>query len=232
LAVLTSSIELFEKNIQGENFNLKLVSVRNSNEHIPPIKHPKIYKRNPENCIYLSAHNRYWAKYAYQFSHEYCHHLIESNFINTFDQFGWFEESLCELASIHSLKNMAQIWSKEPPFSNWKSYSTHLEEYAVNILTREANNIDYPLSIWLEENIEQLSKDRYQREKNCLVAANVSDIFFNDPTLWNSIAYIRKVLISKNMTFTNFMLQWGQLLPESNRQSWSLLKERLLDHNI
>lgn len=228
LAVLASSIELFERNIQVENFNPKLVSVQHSNNHEPPIEHPRFYKQTPQNNIYLSAQNKYWAKYAYQFSHEYCHHLIDSDFVNSYDQFGWFEEALCELASIHSLKIMAQIWAEDPPFSNWRTYSTHLDEYAVNILTRDTNNIDCPLSAWLKENIEPLSKDRYLREKNCLVAANISDIFFNEPTLWNSITYIRKVSISQNTTFMDFMAQWGQLLPESNRPSWSLLKDLLL----
>lgn len=98
----------------------------------------------------MSASNRLWAKYAYQFAHEYCHHQIFSNFINSYDQFGWFEESLCELASIHSLKYMAEEWRNNPPYSNWRSYSSSLDEYADEIINRESNKIDEPLFEWIE----------------------------------------------------------------------------------
>jgi hypothetical protein len=162
LAVLTSSIQLFENNIEPVNFNNKLTVVQNSNLHTPPIDHPKMYKMEPENLIFLSVEGRFWSKYAYQFSHEYCHHLIESDFINSFDQFGWFEESLCELASIHSLKTMAHNWIISPPYTNWKSYALSLNDYADEILNRQSNKIDYSLSTWIDENIKDLSTDRYQ----------------------------------------------------------------------
>lgn len=229
LAVLTSTIELFEENIQPENFNSKLVVVQNSNDHKPPIDHPIMYKGNPENFIFLSVQDRFWANYSYQFSHEYCHHLIESDFINSNDSFGWFEESLCELASIHSIKNMAQTWKKIPPYPNWGGYSKTLDEYADEIINRETNKIEIPLSNWVEANIIQLSKDRYDREKNCLIATNIANIFFNDPSFWNSISYINKIKISEDMVFSGFIEEWGNLLPEKNIHSWNLLKNRLIN---
>ena len=89
----SSLIDIFEKNIQAENFKSKLVFVQNSDAHRPPVNHPSMYKRHPENVIYLSTKDRYWSQLSYQFAHEYCHHIIESNFINTFYRFAWFEES-------------------------------------------------------------------------------------------------------------------------------------------
>lgn len=228
LAVLNSSMELFEKSIHPENLNSKLAIVQNSRSHNPPIDHPKMYKLASKNIIYLNVEGTYWSKYAYQFAHEYCHHLIESDFINSSDQFGWFEETLCELASIHSIKNMAATWKYAPPYENWVSYAVSLEEYFNEILNRETNNLDYSLSSWLIENIDLLSKDRYLRDKNCLVAKNISDIFFEDPTLWNSITYINRVKIHKEMSFTEFMNSWRMIIPETNRVSWERLKERLL----
>lgn len=229
LAVLTSSIELFEKSIKPENFNSKMVVVQHSSYHSPPIDHPKMYKRDPENLIFLDTKDNFWSQYAYQFAHEYCHHLIESNFINSFDQFGWFEESLCELASIHSIKNMAQIWINNPPYPNWKDYATSLDEYSNEIINRSSNNIKLPLKNWICNNLEELSKNRYIREKNCLVAVNISDLFFNNPQLWDTIPLIGNVEITESMDFEEFINKWSDLIPDSNKKSWNQLKKRLIN---
>ena len=229
LKVLESATELFQKNIQPEVFNSKKIIIQNSSFHDPPIDHPCMYKRDFQNWIFLSVQDKLWAKYAYQFSHEFCHHLIESDFINSCDQFGWFEESLCELASIHSIKNMAQTWTIKPPYSNWKEYAKSLNEYANEILFRESNRIEIPLSSWINDNIEQLSRDRYQREKNCLVATHISDVFFENPNLWNTICYINKINVVEDMFFEEFLDQWIQLVPETNLIALKSLKEQLIN---
>lgn len=228
LAVLTSSIELFEKNILTEKYNSKMVVVQHSSYHTPPIDHPIMYKRDPENLIFLDTQNRLWAKYAYQFAHEYCHHLIESDFINTNDQFGWFEESLCELASIHSIKNMGQTWKTRPPNPNWSNYSISLEQYANELINRKSNRIEIPLASWLNKNIEELSKNRYLREKNCLIAVNISDIFFGDPSLWNTIPYIGNIEITETMNFEEFIDKWSFFIPESNKKSYNKLLKLIM----
>ena len=60
--------------------------------------------------VYLSAHDTYWSMYAYQFAHELCHVLIG------FDRFKghkhrWFDETLCEMASLFSLYRISETWS-------------------------------------------------------------------------------------------------------------------------
>jgi len=188
-----------------------------------------MYKRSPENLIYLNTKDKRWSQYSYQFAHEYCHHLIESDFINSFDQFGWFEESLCELASIHSIKNMAHVWQTKPPYDNWREYSESLDEYAEEVLNRKSNNIDIPLSTWIVENLENLSKDRYQREKNCLVATNLFDLFQKTPTLWNTVTCINKIEINEQMNFQEFLDAWENLITDDGKESWLELKNRLLN---
>ena len=65
-----------------------------------------VYEKRPYQ-VFLSATDTYWSQYVYQFSHELCHILTH------FDSYKkhkhkWFEESLCELASLHVLRSLAR----------------------------------------------------------------------------------------------------------------------------
>ncbi len=71
-----------------------------------------IYDTRPYK-IYLSVHDTYWSQYVYQFAHELCHVLTR------FDRFKghkhkWFEETLCELASLFALHRLAERWVEAP----------------------------------------------------------------------------------------------------------------------
>ena len=72
-----------------------------------------VYEKRPYQ-VFLSATDTYWSQYVYQFSHELCHILTH------FDSYKkhkhkWFEESLCELASLHVLRSLAEDWKVDPP---------------------------------------------------------------------------------------------------------------------
>ena len=67
--------------------------------------------------IFLSATGRRWAQYSYQFAHEFCHLL------SGYDQLedsanGWFHESICEAASLYTLRSMGMTWASHPPYPN------------------------------------------------------------------------------------------------------------------
>jgi hypothetical protein len=89
-----------------------------------------LFERGPhgEYKIELNVTDRYWAKYAYQFSHEYCH--LRTNYDGGSPQSKWFEEVICELCSIYALRRMSAVWAVNPPYSNWQSFSDSLSEYA------------------------------------------------------------------------------------------------------
>ena len=84
-------------------------------------------------CIELSVRDRKWNQYAYQFAHEFCHVL--SGYENLRDNpNNWFHESICELASLFTLRKMADRWLAAAPYPNWADYSPHLKNYAFNII--------------------------------------------------------------------------------------------------
>ena len=89
-----------------------------------------LFRRGPEGEYYvrLNTGNTYWSQYAFQFAHEFGHVLCgyrEGERCNK-----WFEESLCETASLFALRGMSLTWKSDPPYPNWKSYAPALRDYA------------------------------------------------------------------------------------------------------
>ena len=138
--------------------------------------------------IQLNCKDRRWAQCAYQFAHEFCHVLsgyedLEDNPNN------WFHETICELASVFTLRRMAERWPTHPPYSNWADYSKHLLEYAAARQKREEAQlpIGTTLPVWLSFHESGLRKARYQRGKNDLVAYALLPVFEEFPAGWNAI---------------------------------------------
>lgn len=53
------------------------------------------------------------AMLAYQFAHEYCHHLIDEPMDGESCTSFWFEESICELSPVYFMRRIAQRWIEE-----------------------------------------------------------------------------------------------------------------------
>ena len=98
----TALVEAFEKEPED------VIHVTQWNREYPLVVHD----RRPYQ-MYLSARDRYWCQYVYQFSHELCH--ILTNFDRAKQhRHKWFEESLCELSSLFVLHRLAEIWAESP----------------------------------------------------------------------------------------------------------------------
>ena len=89
-----------------------------------------LFQRRPqgEYQVRLNTGNMLWAQHAFQFAHEFTHILC--NYDATPHRNKWFEESLCELGSLFALRRMAEVWTVQPPYPNWKSYAKALGDYA------------------------------------------------------------------------------------------------------
>ena len=138
--------------------------------------------------IQLSARDRKWSKFAYQFSHEFCHVL--SNFEqlrNNPNQ--WFHEALCELASVFTLRRMADRWPIQPPYPNWTDYAGTLANYADDLLADENHQLPEGLTLatWLPMHEKELRQDPYLRDKNGIVAYQILPLFEAYPSGWNAV---------------------------------------------
>ena len=107
--------------------------------------------------IRLTARDHLWSKFAYQFSHEFCHVL--SNYERLGDgPNNWFHEALCELASVFTLRRMAERWPILPPYPNWADYASALYDYADDLLENENHQLPKGLTLanWLTMHEEEI----------------------------------------------------------------------------
>ena len=157
----------------------------------PPGEPPRtFYRESPDDpfVIQLTARDHRWSQFAYQFSHEFCHVL--SNYENLkANPNNWFHEAICELASVFTLRRMAERWQTNPPYPNWADYVAALRDYSEKRLSRQEVQLPegVTLQTWLSSQEESLRKDEYQREKNDLVAYALLPIFENSLEGWNAI---------------------------------------------
>lgn len=151
---------------------------------------PEIQKLSDSHLIYLSSKEDYWCQWTYQFSHEYCHHLINGEMTGEIFGLKWFEETICELSSMYHLYGIYRTWLQSP--------SLLLHHYAPSVL-------DY-LRVLLGKNPELyastlrpgflcswlpiLEQPQYHRDYYNALATRMFPLFFESPHLWRIILHI------------------------------------------
>lgn len=165
-------------------------------------------------CIELSVRDRKWNQYAYQFAHEFCHVL--SGYENLRDNpNNWFHESICELASLFTLRKMADRWLAAAPYPNWADYSPHLKNYAFNIIahTKEYAPPDSEFINWLMSEEEELRNDARLRKKNAVVACRLLPLFEEQAQGWNAIT----ALPPSTARIAEYLADWKSLASSADK---------------
>ncbi|MBL8482296.1 MAG: hypothetical protein JNJ60_08880 [Rhodocyclaceae bacterium] len=182
-----------------------------------------LYERSPEGyyVVQLTARDIRWNQFAYQFAHELCH--IYSNFDHkemhgaTADPSNqWFEEALCEAASLHSLKAMTQAWASEAPSRNLLGYAPAFEAYAKRLLAEEHRQLPAGRSFgdWFAEHYAELRGNPYLRDKNELIATQLLPLFERQPDLWQAIVYLNPHTASASKPFADYLGDWHAACPD------------------
>ena len=164
--------------------------------------------------IQLTARGRKWAQFAYQFSHELCHVLSDYERLREGPN-NWFHEAICELASVFTLRRMAERWPICPPYPNWTEYSEALAKYAVELLSHQERRLPAGATLrdWLSTREDELRKDPRQRDKNAVVAHSLLPIFESQPAGWNAI----RSLPDSSATFGDYLLEWHARVEPANK---------------
>ncbi len=156
-----------------------------------PVDDPvTLYRSSPAEPyqVLLSARGDYWCQFAYQFSHELCH--ILSGYENLRGNPNrWFHEAICEIASVFTIRRMAERWLTCPPFPAGAGYSGSLARYAEALLSQKERRMPTGMSLcsWLLAEEGSLRQDPYIRDKNAVVAYSLLPIFESEPQGWNTI---------------------------------------------
>lgn len=212
----------------NEFTKIKPVFIKNrSLTHAPD--GPPMYQKFPTfNLILLATTDRYWCQYSYQFIHELLHHVIDVEgteylFIN---QFGWLEESLCELASIAFMDRMANRWITNQPLGHFPRYAHSIADYIKKHLA-EMQTPEVSFDTWLTSNITDLYQKPYNRAKNKIVAYQLFPVFKNDLTLWRSVLYLKDVRVTQEMELNTFLIEWQNSLPSELKMKFEEVKKVL-----
>lgn len=168
-----------------------------------------------ERRVLLNTRDTYWSQYAYQFSHECCH--IACNYRDGNKANHWFEESLCEAASLFTLRRMATTWQTDPPYSNWKDYSRALADYVDDRIAATEKLRDKSLAAWYRENEAALRKNSTDRAKNQIVALALLPLLEKDPQHWNAVAYLNQGDAERELTFAEFLQDWHDRVPKQHQ---------------
>lgn len=176
-----------------------------------------LFRRGPngEYFVRLNTGGRLWAQHAFQFAHEFGH--ILANYDEHELRNKWFEESICEMASLFALRRMSETWKVRPPYPNWKDYSPALATYADERLRPARLPPGKRLADWYRENEALLRQDSCLRDKNTVVAAALLPLFEKRPESWQAIAWLNDGKSHGTRTFADYLGDWYARVPEKIR---------------
>jgi hypothetical protein len=175
------------------------------------------------SLVRLNVRGNRWARLAYQFGHEYCHVLADpaTYWTDTERRFAWIEEALCETGSLFTLRSMAGEWAVNPPYANWRDYSSSLAEYAAAHVSDPRRSL--PLGVefadWLSDRGPLLEADPNRRDDNTIIAKQFLRIFEADRAAWRALRCLHTARQSAGASLAGFMTDWVSGCPAESRQS-------------
>lgn len=175
------------------------------------------YKRKPggDYRVLVNVGGRQWAQLAFQFSHEVSHVL--SNYREVPNRQLWFEEAICECASLYALRQMGQQWKTSPPYPNWRSYADSLTDYATDRIDNVASIPEDDLATWYAANKETLDNNATKRDLNLIVAIRLLPIFEKHENSWTAVRKLNLGDPSENETLDRYLEGWYSRVGRSER---------------
>ena len=173
-----------------------------------------------EFVVEVNVLGPHWAQLAYQFTHEYCHVLANSTTFRP-DRFSWFEEALCETASLFALRRMALSWSTAAPFPYWRDYAPHLLTYAAERITDPTHNLQAEATVknWLPGALPLLERDLGRRAEQAIVANELLRVFESSPRAWRAIRSLHDAPRPAQASLEEYLSGWYALAPEADRNA-------------
>ncbi len=184
-----------------------------------------LFKRGTkgEYFVKLNTGDRYWCQYAFQFAHEFGHILCRYKDGDATNK--WFEETICEVASLFALRAMANVWQDYPPYPNWSGYSKHLELYATERIEKYKLPPDTRLPDFLAKNVVYLKSNATDRTRNAGVAIELLPIFEKHPEGWKAVHYLNESVWEEEQDFPTYLRNWYRHTPDELKPFVQLVGE-------
>ncbi len=184
-----------------------------------PIVH---YERNAhgEIVMELNSTGYFWAQYSYQFAHEFCHVLC--GFRRGNSRHLWFEEMLCEMASLFVMRRMAESWKSHPPYENWAGYSDSLRKYEEEIGLKRipwSRKIEADgLAIFYKKHAAELAENPMLRDVNGAMAWELLPLLEKNPESWESIRWLNATTLPEEVSFEEHLRAWLDAAPQRHHR--------------
>lgn len=221
-AVLRSAADTLLPNLPGLSLP-PIVVTRSAKDPIT------LYKRGPagELQVKLDVEGYLWARFAFQFAHEFGHVLCGVEDVPNPNM--WFEESLCEAASLYALGRMAETWKERPPYGNWKDYAAQLKKYRDERIETEREKLPdgMTLEAWFRDKEPRLRADPHLRAANLTIAIALLPLFEAEPTHWEALLSLNKIRGDERRSFPRYLGDWSRSAPEKHRDFIRTIAERL-----
>lgn len=181
-----------------------------------------LYRKGPANQyqVFLAAKDRHWGEYIYEFSHELFHILAnyEHHAPPEKAHHRWFEEMLCETASLYNLKKFSSTWNVSAPHSAFASYVPVLNKFTQRALNDPRRRLPPNTSFaqWFRENEQSFFGNAYLRTKNEMVAAQFLPLLEQNAD-WSAIGSLNPPVDPPAMTFHDYLAGWYSNTPAVHR---------------
>ena len=159
-----------------------------------------------EYLVRLDTEKTFWSQYAFQFAHELGHIICgykkgdRSNL--------WFEETICETASLFVLRKMTDEWKSNPPYPNWKDYGPEFAQYAQKRMNKHPWSKELPVAEWYKKQNASLMSQPTNRSRNVQLAMKLLPFFEQDPSRWSACMFLNKDKSHKKLSFKNYLINW------------------------
>jgi hypothetical protein len=176
------------------------------------------------SAICLSADNRLWAKYIFQFSHELYHYTTGDG--KGYVRHQWFEEAIAEMHSIYVLDILADKWESDAPYENWTDYAPAIRDYYDSLLSDDDFGMyGSQLAQFYKDNRDTLEKNPYfaaeddRRVVNALAPILYKDVFKNNGGAWETLKILHTMGRSENLTFEEYINLWYDKCDQTQKET-------------
>jgi hypothetical protein len=182
-----------------------------------------MYQKGPSNeyQILLAAKDDHWAEYVYEFSHELFHIFAGYDLRppTRIAKNQWFEEMLCETASLYMLKRYTAMWDTLAPRPEWQGYTPEIQRFTNRAFSEKHRRLPQNVKFeeWFRANGPSLETKPYLREKNELVAMRFLPLLEQTPD-WRAFEFLNVGSREGDSTFYDYLARWYRKTPPAQRR--------------
>jgi len=134
----------------------------------------------------------------------------------------WFEESLCEAASLFALQQVSKQWKISPPYPVWKNYFSEFFNYRRERMINSSIPENFQLDSWFQQNRNTLTRSPDLRKQNLWVAIKILPLLENSPlAAWSACEWLNS-RNTQDLTFESYLSNWYDACPKQNQKNFVL----------